>query len=273
MVSALWRSSHPGPCLVVTALAVILGLAASVPPDRLGMLALAVLLGQLSVGWSNDAIDARRDASVGRTDKPIARGEIAARSVWIAAGVAAAGALLTSVYLGAPFLLAHTITIVSAWSYNVWLKRTMLSVLPFIVSFGLLPSLATLAAASPRVAEPWAWIAGGAVGVAVHLTNVLPDLADDAATGVRGLPHRLGARASAIVAFVALLIGAASVMVGADADGRAPWILWLGFAVVAVVAVVGLVLAIRRPSRTVFRLVMAAGLLLALQVALATLLG
>ena len=34
----------------------------------------AVLAGQLSIGWSNDLIDARRDRAVGRTDKPLAVG-------------------------------------------------------------------------------------------------------------------------------------------------------------------------------------------------------
>src|SRR3712207_7375206 len=32
------------------------------------------------------------------------------------------------------------------------------------------------------------------LGVGAHLLNVLPDLEDDAATGVRGLPHVLGPR-------------------------------------------------------------------------------
>ena len=41
----------------------------------------------------------------------------------------------------------------------------------------------------------WATLGLGAMlGVGAHLVNALPDLADDEATGVRGLPHRLGAR-------------------------------------------------------------------------------
>ena len=96
--------------------------------------------------------------------------------------------------------LAHLIALASAWSYNAGLKSTPISVLPFIVSFGLLPSLVTLSADPPSLAAAWAWVAGAALGVAVHLTNVLPDLEDDAQTGVRGLPHRLGRRASAVIA-------------------------------------------------------------------------
>ena len=43
--------------------------------------AVAVLSGQLSTGWSNDWIDAERDRSVGRTDKPIAAGLVTVSTV------------------------------------------------------------------------------------------------------------------------------------------------------------------------------------------------
>ena len=61
--------------------------------------------------------------------------------------------------------------------------------------------------------------AGALLGVGAHLVNVLPDLADDAATGVRGLPHRLGARRSSVLA-AAVLVGATVVIV-VGAPGRA----------------------------------------------------
>ncbi|MGH3680824.1 MAG: UbiA family prenyltransferase, partial [Natronosporangium sp.] len=47
-----------------------------------------------------------------------------------------------------------------------------------------------------------------------HFANVLPDLADDAATGVRGLPHRLGAIGSALAATGLLLAATAALVVG-----------------------------------------------------------
>lgn len=265
---ALWRSSHPGPTLVVTALAIVLGVAAGLDAGRLALLASAVFAGQLSVGWSNDAIDARRDAAVGRGDKPLARGEVAVTAVWTAAGVAAVVALALSAALGLAFLAVHVVALGSAWAYNLGLKRTAASVVPFIVSFGLFPSLATLARSDASPAAPWAWVAGATLGVAVHFSNVLPDLDDDAATGVRGLPHRLGGRASSIWAFVAVEVGAVAVLVGPLLAGRplAP-LAAAGFALVTVVASVGLVRALRRQDRTVFRLVMLAALLLALQLA------
>ncbi len=164
-------------------------------------------------------------------------------------------------------LVAHAVALASAWAYNLCLKSTVFSVVPFIVSFGLFPSLVTLAAAEPRPAAPWAWIAGASLGIAVHLTNVLPDLEDDAKTGVRGLPHRIGRRASAIVAALALAGGAVAVLLG---QGAPSIFAWCVFAAVVVVAVLGLVLAlVRPPGRIVFRLVMGAALLVCVQLAAA----
>jgi 4-hydroxybenzoate polyprenyltransferase len=102
----------------------------------------------------------------------------------------------------------------------------------------------------------------------VHLTNVLPDLEDDRATGVRGLPHRIGARASAVVAAAGIVLGAVAVLVGASGgDLAAVTVLgWVFFGAVVAVAVATAVLAVvRPPSRTLFRLVMLAALLLAAQ--------
>ena len=123
-------------------------------------------------------------------------------------------------------LAAHAVFLASAWAYNAALKSTVFSIVPFLVSFGIFPSLVTLAAVDPRVAAGWAWIAGAALGAAVHLTNVLPDLDDDGGPGVLGLPHRLGARASAVVAAVGIILGALAVLLGAFSGrrlGNAPY--------------------------------------------------
>ncbi|TDN91182.1 UbiA family prenyltransferase [Microbacterium sp. BK668] len=268
VVRALWGSTHPGPTLVVSGLALALGIAVGLEPWRLLLLTLAVFFGQLSIGLSNDAIDAPRDRAVGRTDKPIARGDVTERTAWGAAIATAGIALLLSAPLGFGMLAAHAIFLASAWSYNAGLKSTPLSIVPFLVSFGIFPSLATLAAPDPGVAAPWGWIAGAALGAAVHLTNVLPDLDDDRRTGVRGLPHRMGARASAVVAAAGIVAGAVAVLVGSSGGDLAavPLVGWVFFAAVVIVAAATAVLAlVRPPTRALFRLVMLAALLLAAQ--------
>ncbi|GAA1060814.1 hypothetical protein GCM10009573_22410 [Agromyces bracchium] len=265
----MWRSSHPGPTSVVTALALALGWSAGLDPARIGLLALAVFAGQLSVGISNDAIDAPRDRLASRPDKPIARGEVGLRVAWGAALAALASALVLSALLGWATLAAHALALGSAWAYNAWLKSTAASIVPFLVSFGIFPSLATLSAPEPAVAPAWAWIAGAAFGAAVHLTNVLPDLEQDAATGVRGLPHRWGPRVATSVAAGAVVVGAGVALVGSsggELSNVAP-LSWACFAGVVVVATTALTTAfLRPPSRTLFRLVMLAALLMAAEV-------
>lgn len=268
IVRALWGSTHPGPVLVVTALALALGLSTGLDPWRLVLLVAAVFCGQLSVGLSNDAIDAGRDHAVGRTDKPIATGVVAPAVAMGAAVATLLAALALSVALGPAFVAAHAVALASAWLYNVRAKATPLSVVPFVVSFGLFPSLATLAAVSPQPAPVWATAAGGALGAAMHLTNVLPDLDDDRSTGIRGLPHRLGARASAIAAAVCLLAGAVIVLLG-PAGGRPAEIVplaWPFFAAAVLAASATVAGAVqRRPGRALFRVAMLAALLLAAQ--------
>lgn len=264
----LWASSHPGPTLVVTVLAAALSLAAGLSVWRIVLLTAAVFAGQLSVGLSNDAVDAGRDRAVGRSDKPLARGEISTRTAWVAALGCLLLALILSAPLGLGLLGAHAVALAAAWSYNLGLKASSFSVVPFILSFGLFPSFATLSADEPQLAAAWAWLAGGALGAAIHLTNVLPDLDDDAQTGIRGLPHRIGGRASASLASAAALAGAIAVTLG-PSEGRIPEIpavswLFFGLVVAVVLATLGRALA-GGSGRVLFRLVMLAALLLAAQ--------
>jgi 4-hydroxybenzoate polyprenyltransferase len=87
--------------------------------------------------------------------------------------------------------------------------------LPYAVSFGGLVVFVTLAGTPPALPPWWMPVAAGLLGVGAHLLNVLPDLADDARTGVRGLPHRIGARALPPVATGVLLAASIVVAVGA----------------------------------------------------------
>lgn len=266
LVRALWGATHPGPTLVVTVLSLALGFAAGVEPARLVLLVVAVFAGQVSVGLSNDAIDGARDAAVGRTDKPIAGGAITPERALAVAVVSAILAVALSVPLGAGLVAAHAIALGSAWAYNAGLKSTPFSIAPFVLSFGLFPSFATLAAVPPALAAPWASVAGAALGAAVHLTNVVRDLDDDRRTGVRGLPHRLGARASVVLAACGIAAGAIAVLFGTDATVVGV----LFFAAVTVVAVAAVVLVfVRTPGRAVFQLTMLAALLLAAQLVVA----
>lgn len=254
---ALLRSAHPGPAVAVTLVAVILAIGAGLEPWRIVLLGLAMILDQLSVGWSNDAIDTDRDRASGRRDKPVALGLVSRRLVLTVALVAAGASVLLFLPLGWAAAAAHLVFLASAWAYNLGLKATVLSIAPYLVSFGLLPSLVTLSSTDPALAPWWATGAGALLGAAAHVANVLPDLADDAATGVRGLPHRFGLTTSGVVIAISLAVAGGLVVVGPGS--ATPWGV-AGLVVIVVIAVV-IVARVRRPTRLLFQLIMAAALL------------
>jgi len=209
---ALLGSSHPGPTAVVTLVALLLGIVLRLSPASVVLLATAVLAGQLSIGWSNDWIDVVRDQAAGRTNKPAARGAVPVPAVRVAAITAFVAMVVLSLLLGPAAGMTHIVAVCSGWAYNLALKNSPLSPLPYVLSFALLPAVATLALHPPAAPAWWVLVAGALLGIAAHFTNVLPDLAGDAATGVRGLPHRMGARASGYAAFA--LLGTVAAVLG-----------------------------------------------------------
>ncbi len=251
----LARSTHPGPAIAVTIVMLVLGFSAGLEPWRLVTLGFAMLANQFSVGLSNDWLDADRDRASGRDDKPVALGLVSTGLARNTAFATAALAIALTLPLGFPAFLAHLVMLGSAWGYNLRLKSTAFSVLPYIVSFGLLPLIATLALPHPHAAAWWAMTAGSLLGIAAHFANVLPDLADDAATGVRGLPHRLGPRASGLVIAVSLAAASALVVFGPGSPGAVQWI---GLVATLGLAMATVVLVLTRPAtRLLFQLIIA----------------
>src|SRR4051812_42774025 len=185
---ALVRACHPEPSVAVTAITTALAVSAGRGPSS-AWVAAALLSGQLSVGWSNDWIDADRDRTTARPDKPAARGEISPATARTAAFTAAAACIPLSLAMGLQAGVLHLLAVAAAWAYNIRLKSTVLSWLPYALAFGAIPSIVTLGLPGSPVAPAWATAAGALLGVGAHLANVLPDMADDAVTGVRGLPH------------------------------------------------------------------------------------
>lgn len=260
MARALALSCHPIPSTAVTAISAGLAGLAGLPVGKGALVAAAVFTGQLSIGWSNDFLDADRDRATLRNDKPLATGDLERRVVAIAAAIALAAMVSFAALLGWPAGAVAVITVLGAWAYNLGVKSTVLSWLPYAIAFGLAPAIVTLSASPPRWPSAWAIAACALLGVAAHLANVLPDLGDDAATGIRGAPHRIGARATALVA-AALLLTASAVILCGPAGHPGPW-RWAGFAVAALVTVAAALLAYREPSsrRFFFAIILIAAL-------------
>ncbi|MEV1329521.1 UbiA family prenyltransferase [Micromonospora costi] len=211
-VLGLVRASHPEPAAAVTVVAGLLAVGVGHRPGGVAAVVLAVLASQLAVGWANDALDADRDAAVGRTDKPIPAGAAGRRTVAVGAVVAALATPALALATNATAAFWVTLGLVSALLYDWPLKSSPMSVLPYAVSFGSLPAFVVLALPGAPAPPVWLIAAGACLGAGAHFANVLPDLADDARTGVRGLPHRLGAAGSRAAA-AALLLAATGTLV------------------------------------------------------------
>ena len=260
--AALVRASHPEPTVAVTAIATALALSSGLGLRSLWVAA-AFLTGQLSVGWSNDWIDAARDARNGRTDKPVGQGRLTVAAVRTAALTALVLCVPLSLAMGLGAGLLHLAAVAAAWSYNARLKATALSFLPYALAFGAVPSIVVLALPGTAVAPAWATAAGALLGVGAHLCNALPDLEEDLAQGVRGLPHRLGRRRSAVCAAVLLLVAVVLLAVGPPGPPGLAALAVVGLS--AVVTAVGLARSRREGSRDAF---LAAIVVAALSVAL-----
>ena len=154
--------------------------------------------------------------------------------------------------------IVHCVAVGLAWAYDLRLKATAWSIVPYTVAFGLLPVFVVLGLPGSPLPPWWAPLAGALLGAGAHFANTLPDLADDLATGVRGLPHRLGARVSRVLS-AALLLSASVVL--AFGPGLPSSATSAALVVLALVLAVGLITAGsilgRRPgSRAPFRATM-----------------
>lgn len=189
---------HPFPTLlngVVVAVLAEIATRGAVGGLALLRLVLIMLAIQSTIGSVNDLRDLPADRLT-KSSKPLVRGDLSPAS----AAVIAVSCALTALWLAAGFGPVAWLLAVAGLTcgllYDLWLKQTSASALPYLVALPLLPL--------------WVWVALGRfspgllallplavlLGVALHLANSLPDLELDEQAGVRGLAHRLGRRAA-----------------------------------------------------------------------------
>ena len=201
-IMGLLKASHFGPTMLVVTITCILSLTQFSIRESI-FIAFAILLGQFVVGWSNDLIDFPRDKAAGRIKKPLVAGTITEEALRISLGIALPSALIVSLMspLGVSGTAIHFIGLLSATAYNFKLKSTLLSVVPFMVSFGALPWAIYVAAGSTP--PMWLVLAFVLFTSAFHFLNVLKDMDTDIEQDVMGLPQVLGRTKS--IAMAALL--------------------------------------------------------------------
>ena len=194
----LWVG-HPLPGSVFTLAAGVFGIVAALAarhalaPDRLLRLVIGVYCTQVAIGCVNDYHDRALDAAGGRA-KPIVRGLIAPWEALALATVATLVLIVVMAPIGLP-ALALTLTIEAlGLAYDLRFKGTPVSALLYAVYFPLNPLLAWVVMGHWQPFLPWLVPLGAVLGVATNISNSLPDLENDRAAGMRGLPHLLGLR-------------------------------------------------------------------------------
>jgi 4-hydroxybenzoate polyprenyltransferase len=234
-------------------------------PGRLVLLAGLLATNQYAAGALNDAVDVEADTAGGR-DKPIPSGAISRRAVTLLALGSGAASLGFALALGPATLALAVVGLACAWSYDLRLKGTAASVLPFAIALPLVPLFGYAAAGRFPAVLWWAWPIGALAAIAVHLADSLPDVESDRAAGVRGLAPRLGvARAAALAAAAYALAAVIALASGLAAGERSATL--AGTALAAALGVAALRVGARggpARRRVAYRLLLAGMVALAL---------
>lgn len=197
----LVRAAHPRQALL-TALGVTVAAALTGRSSReLGLILATVLVGQTILGWHNDLVDRRRDLAHDRRGKPVAHDLLDPSTVWFT--------LLCAVLLVVPLSMSNGITAGSIYLMalgigllgNVFLRRGLLSWLPWAASYALYPAFLSYGGwggdALGDAPEPLVCALAALLGIGVHVLVALPGLVPDHEDGLRHLPLRLALRLGA----------------------------------------------------------------------------
>lgn len=222
------RVIHPFPtALNVAATLALAGIAEDgFPPlSVLARLGAAMFCAQAAIGAVNDYCDRELDART-KPFKPIVRGLIEPRTTLLLAAACSIAAGGLAATFGLASILAGAVGLAAGLAYDVRLKRSVLSALPFMVALPALPFWVWLSLDRFTPALWWLLPFAPLAGLAVHLSNTLPDLEADRSAGVRGLAHALGTRASIALAWGSFAAAIAlAIVFGSFLDYQWRWLL------------------------------------------------
>lgn len=226
----LVRLVHPFPSTLDAVVTLALALLAGAGGGRAALLGAAMLAIQFSIGAVNDIVDAPADARAGRS-KPLVDGRVPAG---LAKGIAA---LTGPAGLGLAALAGPAAAVVALMGYGIGLaydlrlKATPWSWLPYATGIPLLPVFAWIGATG-ELPVPILVLAGLGVlgGGALAIANALADAGRDATSGTATVATALGAaRAMRLGMLLSGIVGGFAVTSAVVVAGSAPGT-WLAVA-------------------------------------------
>ena len=206
-LKGLLKASHFGPTMIVTTISFAFGMHYWWEGPAY-VIAFGVFTGQLVVGWSNDLYDFDDDLKHQRTKKPLVSGLITKQYLqkWLRFMVAFSFVANLLGPLGIKGGLVYMLGIACGVAYNFYFKFNLLSPLPYAIAFAALPS--SVAISKDLNPPMWMLLGGALFGMAAHFINVIKDMDQDQASGIKGLPQRLGRTKSIVAAAVLIALGA-----------------------------------------------------------------
>jgi 4-hydroxybenzoate polyprenyltransferase len=201
---------HPIPSLLTTLAAIGFAWIFGIGPGdrRFWWIAAIMLLVQLSISALNEWADADLDRRAGRR-RPIPLGLLSPGTALTVAVVCAVGAFLACTLsdFGAVGLLLVGVGIACGWAYDLGLKASPVSFLPFAIAFPLMPFWIGVLAGRPPSTLLILFLGGSPLATAIHLADAIPDRERDRAAGLRTLAVALGQPWAEMAAAGLLLIG------------------------------------------------------------------
>ena len=211
-LKGLLKAAHFGPTLIVTTIS--FGFALNYWWEGPAyVIAFGVFTGQLVVGWSNDLYDFDDDLKHQRSKKPLVSGLITKEYLhkWLRFMVPFSFVANLFGPLGIKGGSVYMLGIACGVAYNFYFKFSTLSPLPYAIAFAALPSSVAI---SKDINPPmWMLVGGALFGMAAHFINVIKDMDQDQASGIKGLPQRLGKAKSIAAAGVLIALGIVSLFI------------------------------------------------------------
>lgn len=223
------RVLHPFPSLLDAAVVAAIAGVAGAPLELVVILAAAMLALQLAIGAANDWADAAADTTA-QPGKPIPAGLIGRRAAATLAIALTSVGLALAATAGPLALGTATAGLMAGLAYDLRLKETRWSWLPYVVGIPLLPVFAW-AGATGGIPVPFLVLVpvAAAAGAALAIANAFADLERDLAAGVETVATVFGPdrarRAGAILMAVA---AGATLVSAATLGGATPWLLATG---------------------------------------------
>lgn len=216
---------HPFPSTLDAAIVAAIAAVAGAPAAMVAVLGFAMLLLQFAIGAANDWADAPADATANPA-KPIPAGVIRRRTVARLAGLLGVAGLGLAWSAGSVAFTVAVAGLAVGLAYDLRLKGTRWSWVPYAIGIPLLPVFAWGGATGGLpgpflVLVPLAAVAGAALAVA----NALADLERDRAAGTETVATSLGAAGARRIGAALMLIAVAAAVASAVAlGGPSGWV-------------------------------------------------